>query len=88
MQRIGQSTELAALAAPRVWQETARALLETSPTEYFLVLVQADALSPWFIDLTASMEQIDSLAPAFIYLQELARKPTWKRQISSLSPVR
>ena len=74
MQHIGQSTELAALAAPRVWQETARALLETSPTEYFLVLVQADALSPWFIDLTASMEQIDSLAPAFSYLQELAQK--------------
>jgi tRNA nucleotidyltransferase (CCA-adding enzyme) len=74
MQRIGQSTELAALAAPRVWQETARALLETSPTEYFVVLAQANALTPWFTDLTRSIEQIDSLAPAFVYLQTLAQK--------------
>ena len=73
MQRIGQSDELAALAAPRVWQETARALLETQPTEYFKVLVQADAIAPWFSDLAPSMQQIQTLAPAFTYLQEMAR---------------
>lgn len=71
MQQIAHSGELAALAAPRVWQETARSLLEHSPAEYFVVLVQAEAIAPWFSHLAKSMEQIQTLAPAYSHLQEL-----------------
>lgn len=44
MQQISESGELQHLAAERVWQETARALLEGSPAAYFELLQQCGAL--------------------------------------------
>lgn len=45
MRQISESGELQHLAAERVWQETARALLEGSPAAYFELLQQCGALN-------------------------------------------
>ena len=51
MQTIVANGELTALSAERVWQETARSLLETHPEVYFENLRTCDALAVWFPEL-------------------------------------
>lgn len=51
MRKIAGSGELKTLSANRVWQESARALLEQSPTVFFSVLYSVDALKDWFTEL-------------------------------------
>ena len=51
MQSIVADGELSALSAERVWQETARALLETHPEVYFENLRACDALAVWMPEL-------------------------------------
>jgi len=53
MQQLSQSGELAHLTAERVWQETARALQETSPAAYFELLQQVGALEILMPELSA-----------------------------------
>ena len=51
MQTIVASGELIALSAERVWQETARSLMETHPEVYFENLRSCGALAAWFPEL-------------------------------------
>jgi tRNA nucleotidyltransferase (CCA-adding enzyme) len=51
MQTIVESGELIALSAERVWQETARSLMETHPEVYFENLRSCGALAAWFPEL-------------------------------------
>ncbi len=51
MKEISQGDELTALTVERVWQETERALLETTPAAYIRVLHQCGALAKLFPDL-------------------------------------
>jgi tRNA nucleotidyltransferase (CCA-adding enzyme) len=51
MQTIVANGELTALSAERVWQETARSLLETHPQVYFENLRGCGALAVWFPEL-------------------------------------
>ena len=66
MQRIAHSGELENLSAQRVWQETRRALAESSPSVYFTVLQQSDAMGHWFKPLNSDatfsriLQQLDS----------------------------
>jgi tRNA nucleotidyltransferase (CCA-adding enzyme) len=53
MTKIVQQGELQALSAERVWQETARALLEDHPYVYFENLRLCGALEVWFPELAA-----------------------------------
>lgn len=53
MQDIATRGELAHLTAERVWQETARALLENEPAVYFRVLRACGALAVLFPELDA-----------------------------------
>ena len=51
MQTITTNGELTTLSAERVWQETARSLMETHPEVYFESLKACGALSVWFPEL-------------------------------------
>lgn len=51
MQNIVEQGELAHLSAERVWQETARSLMETHPEIYFENLRACGALKVWFPEL-------------------------------------
>jgi len=51
MQTIVTNGELTALSAERVWQETARSLMETHPEVYFENLRSCGALAVWFPEL-------------------------------------
>jgi tRNA nucleotidyltransferase (CCA-adding enzyme) len=51
MQTIVASDELTTLSAERVWQETARSLMETHPEVYFENLRACGALAMWFPEL-------------------------------------
>jgi tRNA nucleotidyltransferase (CCA-adding enzyme) len=51
MQTIVANDELTALSAERVWQETARSLLESHPEVYFENLRACGALAVWFPEL-------------------------------------
>jgi tRNA nucleotidyltransferase (CCA-adding enzyme) len=51
MKTIVANGELTALSAERVWQETARSLLETHPEIYFENLRACGALAVWFPEL-------------------------------------
>ncbi|MFT5841130.1 MAG: tRNA nucleotidyltransferase (CCA-adding enzyme) [Flavobacteriales bacterium] len=51
MQTITTNGELTTLSAERVWQETARSLMETHPEVYFESLKACGALSVWFSEL-------------------------------------
>ncbi|MFT6779132.1 MAG: tRNA nucleotidyltransferase (CCA-adding enzyme) [Paraglaciecola sp.] len=51
MQTIVESGELIALSAERVWQETARSLMEVHPEVYFENLRSCGALAAWFPEL-------------------------------------
>jgi tRNA nucleotidyltransferase (CCA-adding enzyme) len=51
MQTIVESGELSALSAERVWQETARSLMENHPEVYFENLRSCGALAVWFPEL-------------------------------------
>ncbi len=51
MQKIVANDELTALSAERVWQETARSLMETHPEVYFENLRACGALAMWFPEL-------------------------------------
>lgn len=51
MTDIARSGEMQYLAAERVWQETARALMENKPQVYFQTLRDCDALGDWFCEL-------------------------------------
>lgn len=53
MRDISESGELKDLSAERVWQETARALMETTPSTYFEVLHDCHGLKDWFPELEA-----------------------------------
>lgn len=53
MQKMEQAGETKHLVAERVWQETARALLENSPNTYFEVLRQTGSLATLFEELNA-----------------------------------
>lgn len=51
MQTIVANDELSALSAERVWQETARSLLESHPEVYFESLRACGALNVWFPEI-------------------------------------
>ncbi|RDV24343.1 CCA tRNA nucleotidyltransferase [Alteromonas aestuariivivens] len=51
MQSMASSGELKDLSAERVWQETRRSLMESSPQVYFSVLAEANAWQNWFSEL-------------------------------------
>lgn len=51
MQTLVDQDELSALSAERVWQETARSLLENNPEVYFENLKACGALKIWFAEL-------------------------------------
>ena len=51
MRKIALSGELTALSSARVWQETARALLDLHPEVYFSTLKSVEALRDWFTEL-------------------------------------
>ena len=51
MQTIVANGELTTLSAERVWQETARSLMETHPEIYFENLRNCGALAAWFPEL-------------------------------------
>lgn len=51
MKQMATSGELSTLTAERVWQETARSLMERTPAVYFTVLQQCQALPVWFPEL-------------------------------------
>jgi tRNA nucleotidyltransferase (CCA-adding enzyme) len=51
MQTIVANDELTTLSAERVWQETARSLMETHPEVYFENLRACGALAMWFPEL-------------------------------------
>ena len=51
MQTIVANGELTALSAERVWQETARSLMETHPEVYFENIRSCGALAVWFPEL-------------------------------------
>lgn len=51
MQTIVKDAELETLSAERVWQETARSLLESHPEVYFENLRACGALAVWFSEL-------------------------------------
>lgn len=53
MRNMVKRGELKHLVAERVWQETQRALSETSPHVYFEVLQQCGALKVWFGEIDA-----------------------------------
>ena len=53
MQQLVHSGELAHLTAERVWQETARALQESTPAAYFELLQQVGALAVLMPELSA-----------------------------------
>lgn len=48
MQSMCTPQEMQAISAERIWQETARALMEPSPFRFFQVLQDAGALEYWF----------------------------------------
>jgi len=48
MQSMCTTQEMQAISAERIWQETARALMEPAPFRYFQVLKDAGALDFWF----------------------------------------
>ncbi|WP_309491675.1 hypothetical protein [Pseudidiomarina sp. CB1] len=52
MRSMSAANELQELANERVWHETVKALNSASPATYFAVLAQANALAPWFTELT------------------------------------
>ncbi|NVK55681.1 MAG: CCA tRNA nucleotidyltransferase [Alteromonadaceae bacterium] len=52
MQRMSASQDIFALSAERVWQETRRSLMESSPQVYFDILQQSGALAAWMPELT------------------------------------
>jgi tRNA nucleotidyltransferase (CCA-adding enzyme) len=51
MQQMVKSGELDSLSAERVWQETARSLLQEAPQVYFETLRDCGALQVWFPEL-------------------------------------
>ncbi|MGS2719858.1 multifunctional CCA addition/repair protein [Paraglaciecola aestuariivivens] len=51
MQTLVEQDELSALSAERVWQETARSILEHNPEVYFEILKTCGALKVWFAEL-------------------------------------
>lgn len=53
MKKIAETGELDELRPERVWQETNKALVETSPQQYFLVLRDCGALARVFPELEA-----------------------------------
>lgn len=57
MQTITTNGELTTLSAERVWQETARSLMETHPEVYFESLKACGALSVWFPELDIHWER-------------------------------
>ena len=48
MQTMSVEKEVQAISAERIWQETARAIMEPSPFRYFQVLQHVGALTYWF----------------------------------------
>lgn len=69
MRQISESGELQHLAAERVWQETARALLESTPAAYFELLQQCGALKV--------------LMPELDMLWGVPNPPRWHPEIDS-----
>lgn len=59
MQAMSAQGELSTLAAERVWRETEKALTSSSPHVYWQVLVAANALTPWFAELTDTLNTSD-----------------------------
>ena len=51
MREMARTGMLAELTAQRVWQETRRALMESTPIVFFITLEQAEALNDWFFQL-------------------------------------
>ncbi|WP_414830013.1 CCA tRNA nucleotidyltransferase [Alteromonas sp. H39] len=65
MTAMATSGELSTLTAERVWQETARSLMERSPAIYFSVLTQCQALPVWFPELPSPPHAVyEALAEA------------------------
>ena len=58
MTTMATSGELSTLTAERVWQETARSLMERSPAEYFTVLSECQALAVWFPELPSPPDAV------------------------------
>lgn len=62
MQKIANAGELRTLSANRVWQETARSLVDTTPDVYFSVLHEISGLTDWFAELQRALDT--SVKPA------------------------
>ena len=58
MREMAQAGELAELSAERVWRELDRALETRTPATFFAVLEQADALTPWLIELVGHVAEL------------------------------
>ncbi|GGF74634.1 hypothetical protein [Alteromonas lipolytica] len=57
MQTMSASEDILHLSAERVWQETRRALMESSPQVYLHILQASGALQAWMPELTSLAEQ-------------------------------
>lgn len=53
---IAEAGELSTISPERVWRETSLALESRSPTVYFSVLSEINALSPWFSELASNID--------------------------------
>ena len=53
MRSMARSADYRALSSERVWQESSKALLGPQPLRFWRELQRAEALSPWFDELTA-----------------------------------
>ena len=56
MQQMSNPQEIGAIAAERIWQETAKAVMESSPHVFFDVLFQSGALQCWCPPWTERLE--------------------------------
>lgn len=61
LKRIAQSGELDALTPERVWQETARALMEKNPERYFQLLLETQCMTALFPELLDELSKPDNI---------------------------
>lgn len=55
MAQMSENDDITQLSAERVWQETRRSLMESSPEVYFQVLNDCGALARWMPELSATL---------------------------------
>lgn len=88
MRHIAAQHELESLSCERVWRETEKALASASPAIYFEVLAEAQALTPWFTELTDSPVLADFLrALSDTALLTDDAQLRWIAAVSELAPA-